>query len=164
MNHLEKLSDVACQAERLSETQLSSSSSHPERKIDTSSIESSSTPQSVSPSCSSSSSSSNAPSRNPSCDAISDNDRCSIRDKIKNAFRKRSNESYEDLLELCTNLAEESVFYHAPSRLDYYKSGIQEVKRIFEKADEIKTICKNGKSTENTEEGQRSLKRLKTQH
>lgn len=99
-----------------------------------------------------------------SCDGISENDRNTIKEKIKNAFKKRSNENYDELLELCTSLTEENVYFPAPSRLDYYKNGINEVKRIFEKAEEIKTISEINKSGNELEEGQKSLKRAKTQH
>jgi hypothetical protein len=101
------------------------------------------------------------------CDGVSENDRVSIREKIKNAFKKKSNENYDELLELCSTLTEENVYSSVPSRLDYYKKGVSEVKRIFEKAEEIKTVHRENAAkseSDQSEEGQKSLKRAKTQH
>lgn len=59
-------------------------------------------------------------------------ERQSIREKIKEAYRKNT-QSFEDLLETCAAMEEEALYMTALSRLDYFKSGIQYDKRIAEK-------------------------------
>ena len=59
-------------------------------------------------------------------------ERQSIREKIKESYR-RNTHSFEDLLETCAAMEEEALYLSAPSRLDYFKSGIQYDKRIAEK-------------------------------
>lgn len=50
-------------------------------------------------------------------------ERCYIRDKIKAAYVRKAS-TFEELLELTCAIEEEFVFAGAPSRLDYFKSGI----------------------------------------
>jgi hypothetical protein len=55
-----------------------------------------------------------------------------ITDKIKTAYLRKT-PSYDELLDICCAIEEEHVFLVAPSRLDYFKSGVQYEKRIVEK-------------------------------
>ena len=50
-------------------------------------------------------------------------ERSYIRDKIKAAYARKAS-TFEELLELTSAIEEEFVFAGAPSRLDYFKSGI----------------------------------------
>jgi acyl-CoA reductase-like NAD-dependent aldehyde dehydrogenase len=59
-------------------------------------------------------------------------ERQSIREKIKDGYSKRAL-TYEELLAACSAIEEELLFVAAPSRLDYFKSGVQYDKRIAEK-------------------------------
>lgn len=59
-----------------------------------------------------------------------------IREKIKESYRKTTS-TYEELLETAAALEEEFVYLSAPSRLDYFKSGIQYDKRIMEKRRQV---------------------------
>jgi hypothetical protein len=56
-------------------------------------------------------------------------ERSYIRDKIRTAYERKVN-SFEDLLELTCAIEEEFVFASAPSRLDYFKSGLK-ITRLF---------------------------------
>jgi hypothetical protein len=47
--------------------------------------------------------------------------------------------TYEELLVTCSAIEEELLFAAAPSRLDYFKSGVQFEKRIKEKLVQLKT-------------------------
>lgn len=101
---------------------------------------------------------------------IADGDRCSVREKIKSAFRKKA-ETYDELLELSAHVVEEHVLENAPSKLDYYKAGIACCKRVFEISNAHEnnvtnnSTCVDGKGTsENGEDGPKPVKRAKTQH
>lgn len=64
---------------------------------------------------------------------------------------------------------EEQVYKSAPSKLDYYKSGIQCVKSVFEEKIKIDCGIKVDESSKDEKEESdsaptRSLKRAKTQH
>ena len=89
-----------------------------------------------------------------------------IREKIKSAYNKKFSGSYEDLLETCAAIEEELVFAGAPSRLDYFKSGVQYEKRINEKVSQLR----NGFTTSSLGVGTPSdtdlkiIKRAKTTH
>jgi len=69
-------------------------------------------------------------------------ERTYIRDKIKTAYERKA-PSYEDLLELTCAIEEEFVFAAAPSRLDYFKSGVQFEKRVSEKQVQMKSGLKS---------------------
>lgn len=93
-----------------------------------------------------------------------------IRDKIKNAYKRKA-PTYEDLLDVCSAIEEEFVFASVPSRLDYFKSGVQYEKRVHEKLSSLRT-CAVGAATRELEQSMKqgssddlkSLKRAKTQH
>jgi len=63
-------------------------------------------------------------------------ERIFIREKIKKAYRNRTN-TYEELLETCCAIEEELMFIAAPSRLDYFKNGVQFEKRVCEKRKQL---------------------------
>ena len=46
-----------------------------------------------------------------------------IREKIKAAYLKTMEDSFNNLIESCSAIEEELTFSNAPSRLDYFKSG-----------------------------------------
>jgi len=95
-----------------------------------------------------------------------------IRDKVKAAYKRKAL-SYEDLLDSCSAIEEELLFGIAPSRLDYFKSGVQFEKRVAEKLVQIRSGVNPAMScttplsssdkpvTEETEESK--IKRSKTQ-
>jgi hypothetical protein len=60
-------------------------------------------------------------------------------------------------------LIEDTVFISAPSRLDYYKSSVQEVKKIFEESEKINRASNKGIKA-NEADALKGLKRAKTQH
>ena len=94
-----------------------------------------------------------------------------IRDKIKNAYQRKA-PTYDDLLDVCSAIEEEFVFASVPSRLDYFKSGVQYEKRVHEKLSSLRTTCGVGAATRELEQSMKqgssddlkSLKRAKTQH
>ncbi|CAE7521167.1 unnamed protein product, partial [Symbiodinium microadriaticum] len=55
-----------------------------------------------------------------------------IRQKISAGYEGRA-KTYEELLKICSAIEEELVFISAPSRLDYFKTGLQFDKRVTEK-------------------------------
>ena len=88
-----------------------------------------------------------------------------ITKKIKAAYKRKAL-TYEELLDTCCAIEEEFVFMVAPSRLDYFKSGVQFEKRIVGK---ISALRKSVTETSNEEPGSidesaRGVKRMKTQH
>lgn len=95
-------------------------------------------------------------------------DRNAIREKVKGAFRKRAAD-YEELLGLCSTITEELVYERAPSKLDYYKNGVQCVKKIFDKkaasvvSNADATAGKDEVTTDDTD-APKAVKRAKTQH
>lgn len=64
-----------------------------------------------------------------------------IRSKIKSSYSSRAR-TYEELLETCSAIEEEMLYLFAPSRLDYFKNGMQFDKRVVEKRRQISgSIC-----------------------
>lgn len=63
------------------------------------------------------------------CRLITLEERRYIREKIKAAYQSKT-KTFEELLELSCAIEEEFVFASAPSRLDYFKSGISTFKSI----------------------------------
>eukprot|EP00602_Paraphysomonas_sp_CaronLab_P003219 CAMPEP_0185017600 /NCGR_PEP_ID=MMETSP1103-20130426/537_1 /TAXON_ID=36769 /ORGANISM="Paraphysomonas bandaiensis, Strain Caron Lab Isolate" /LENGTH=147 /DNA_ID=CAMNT_0027547089 /DNA_START=168 /DNA_END=611 /DNA_ORIENTATION=- len=59
-----------------------------------------------------------------------------IRRKISSAYETKI-KSYEELLQICSAIEEELVFISAPSRLDYFKAGLQYEKRVVEKKKQL---------------------------
>mmetsp|Transcript_1025 Transcript_1025/g.1789 ORF Transcript_1025/g.1789 Transcript_1025/m.1789 type:complete len:98 (+) Transcript_1025:418-711(+) len=55
---------------------------------------------------------------------------------MSSAYENR-NLSYDELLETCCAIEEELVFASAPSRLDYFKTGMQFDKRVAEKRKQL---------------------------
>jgi len=103
----------------------------------------------------------------PTAASLLPSDRNAIREKIKSAFRKRAAE-YEDLLCLCSAVTEEFVCERAPSKLDYYKNGVQCVKKIFDKRNfasstEVETTDKP-EYQGSEDSAPKAVKRAKTQH
>lgn len=64
-----------------------------------------------------------------------------IREKMKEAYRKNIPD-YEELLDTCAAMEEEFIYLSAPSRLDYFKSGIQYDKKILEKKRQLLSTSK----------------------
>ena len=93
-----------------------------------------------------------------------------IRDKVKSAYKKKA-PTYDDLLDVCSAIEEELLFSVAPSRLDYFKSGVQFEKRVAEKLTQIRTgVSLGGMSCSssadkisNEESDEFKIKRSKTQ-
>ena len=67
---------------------------------------------------------------------ISLEERLFIREKIKKSYRNRTS-TFEELLDTCCAIEEELIYIAAPSRLDYFKSGVQFEKRVFEKRKQL---------------------------
>ena len=63
-------------------------------------------------------------------------ERLFIREKIKTAYRKRV-QTFEDLIDTCSAIDEELMFAAAPSRLDYFKSGVYFEKRVADKVAQV---------------------------
>jgi hypothetical protein len=100
---------------------------------------------------------------------ITADERRYIRDKIKAAYMKKMANSFEDLLETCAAIEEELVFSSAPSRLDYFKSGVQFEKRVAEKRCEMKNALMAVQSTSvessiSDSDQPKPIKRAKTNH
>ena len=88
-----------------------------------------------------------------------------ITKKIKSAYLRKT-PTYEELLDTCCAIEEEFVFMVAPSRLDYFKSGVQYEKRIVGKLSCLRRSAATKSVEENTsiDESTRGVKRMKTQH
>ena len=90
-----------------------------------------------------------------------------ITKKIKAAYQRKT-PTYEELLDTCCAIEEEFVFMVAPSRLDYFKSGVQYEKRIVGKLSTLRrSVAEAEKSAEEPgtiDESARVVKRMKTQH
>eukprot|EP01031_Cornospumella_fuschlensis_P027290 gene27290-32962_t len=170
MDSLLHLSNVACEAERLSEGTPS---------CDSSSCSSDSTQSAQSspkdlpippPRCTTSPT--NAIKKKLPCEQILTNDRTAIQDKIRTAYTKKASD-YDSLLNLCVAVTEDRIYHEAPSKLDYYKQGIALVKTVFDKSAELRSSSNNLEALEtaakpveasSSEEAPRALKRAKTQH
>jgi hypothetical protein len=59
-----------------------------------------------------------------------------VRDRIRSSYTSK-NFSKEQLIEICCHIEEELLFASAPSRLDYFKSGVNYDKRILQKCNEL---------------------------
>ena len=92
-------------------------------------------------------------------------ERIFITKKIKHAYQRKT-PTYEELLDTCCAIEEEFVFMVAPSRLDYFKSGVQYEKRIVEKLTNLRRTAAATSSHESNsiDESARIVKRMKTQH
>ena len=88
-----------------------------------------------------------------------------ITKKIKAAYRRKA-PTYEELLDACCAIEEEFVFIVAPSRLDYFKSGVQYEKRIVGKLTTMRRSAteKVAEEAGPIDESARGVKRMKTQH
>jgi hypothetical protein len=98
---------------------------------------------------------------------ISLEERQYIRDKIRAAYLKKMENSFEDLLETCAAIEEELIFSSAPSRLDYFKSGVQFERRVAEKRCQMKNpsleVSSNVVESSN-DDIPKPIKRAKTNH
>eukprot|EP00611_Tribonema_gayanum_P029961 TRINITY_DN818_c0_g1_i1.p1 TRINITY_DN818_c0_g1~~TRINITY_DN818_c0_g1_i1.p1 ORF type:complete len:224 (+),score=80.52 TRINITY_DN818_c0_g1_i1:81-674(+) len=65
-------------------------------------------------------------------------DRTEIRRKIASAYRDACRADFEQLLETAAAIEEEWLFASAPSRLDYFKTGVQYDKRVTEKIEQLR--------------------------
>lgn len=96
---------------------------------------------------------------------ISKEERQFITDKIRTAYQRKT-PSYDELLDICCAIEEEHVFLIAPSKLDYFKSGVQYEKRIVETITSRRR-CLSNKSAEEvnqTDDSIKNVKRAKIQH
>ena len=85
-----------------------------------------------------------------------------ITKKIRVAYQRKA-PTYEELLDACCAIEEEFVFMVAPSRLDYFKSGVQYEKRIVGKL--RRPAATNSQDDMIVaDESTRGIKRAKTQH
>ena len=83
-------------------------------------------------------------------------ERKGIRERIKSAYQKKA-PTYEELLDVCSAIEEEFLFTSVPSRLDYFKSGVQFEKRVVEKQSALH-------SSETTDQQSSNAKRAKMDH
>ena len=91
-------------------------------------------------------------------------ERKGIRDRIKSAYQRKA-PTYEELLDACSAIEEEFLFTSVPSKLDYFKSGVQFEKRIVEKQSAIRTSSETtDQQTSCTVDGKSETKRAKTDH
>lgn len=101
-----------------------------------------------------------------------------IREKIKAAYKRKA-PTYEELLTVCSAVEEEFIFTSVPSRLDYFKSGVQYEKRVAEKMSSLRTSIETELASKQYDQVLRenssddltsivgysgALKRAKTQH
>jgi hypothetical protein len=88
-----------------------------------------------------------------------------ITKKIRTAYQRKA-PTYEELLDACCAIEEEFVFMVAPSRLDYFKSGVQYEKRIVGKICGLRRSATSASADEAApvDESSRGIKRAKTQH
>lgn len=91
-----------------------------------------------------------------------------IRERIKTAYKRKA-PTYEELLDVACSIEEELVFGSAPSRLDYFKCGVQYEKRVTEKQAQLKMGVAAILGLERTLDDQEAdtpkiVKRAKTQH
>jgi hypothetical protein len=88
-----------------------------------------------------------------------------ITKKIRTAYQRKA-PTYEELLDACCAIEEEFVFMVAPSRLDYFKSGVQYEKRIVGKISGLRRSAATASADEAApvDESSRGIKRAKTQH
>lgn len=88
-----------------------------------------------------------------------------ITKKIRVAYQRKA-PTYEELLDACCAIEEEFVFMVAPSRLDYFKSGVQYEKRIVGKICSLRRPASTAAEDEAhiVDESTRCIKRAKTQH
>jgi len=56
---------------------------------------------------------------------MSSEERLGVRAKIREAYARHCDGSFEDLLETATALGEELLYQSAPGRLDYFRSGLE---------------------------------------
>mmetsp|Transcript_34638 Transcript_34638/g.32996 ORF Transcript_34638/g.32996 Transcript_34638/m.32996 type:complete len:140 (-) Transcript_34638:241-660(-) len=91
-----------------------------------------------------------------------------ITEKIRTAYQRKT-PSYDELLDICCAIEEEHVFSVAPSKLDYFKSGVQYEKRIVEKI-QSRRRCQSSKSEvevsqhPQADDSVKNVKRAKTLH
>lgn len=88
-----------------------------------------------------------------------------ITKKIRVAYQRKA-PTYEELLDACCAIEEEFVFMVAPSRLDYFKSGVQYEKRIVGKICSLRRPAPRDPQDDMivADEATRGIKRAKTQH
>jgi hypothetical protein len=88
-----------------------------------------------------------------------------ITEKIRTAYQRKT-PSYDELLDICCAIEEEHVFSVAPSKLDYFKSGVQYEKRIVETI-QSRRRCLSTKSegeVSQADDSVKNVKRAKTLH
>lgn len=88
-----------------------------------------------------------------------------ITEKIRTAYQRKT-PSYDELLDICCAIEEEHVFSVAPSKLDYFKSGVQYEKKIVETI-QSRRRCISSKSEveiSQTDDSVKNVKRAKTLH
>ena len=94
-------------------------------------------------------------------------ERKGIRDRIKSAYQRKA-PTYEELLDVCSAIEEEFLFTSVPSRLDYFKSGVQFEKRVVEKQSALRTSATTTGSEidqhASSAVDEKSAKRAKTEH
>lgn len=106
---------------------------------------------------------------------ITTEDRCFIRDKIRAAYLKKIKpNNFDELLEVCCAVDEELIFSSVPSRLDYFKTGVQFERRVKEKICTINEknntnsdlLCSASNDVQETSlaESIQNFKRAKTNH
>lgn len=88
-----------------------------------------------------------------------------ITKKIRTAYQRKA-PTYDELLDACCAIEEEFVFMVAPSRLDYFKSGVQYEKRIVGKICCLRrsAAASSAEQAVVVDELSRGIKRAKTQH
>ena len=88
-----------------------------------------------------------------------------ITKKIRTAYQRKA-PTYDELLDACCAIEEEFVFMVAPSRLDYFKSGVQYEKRIVGKICCLRrsAAASSAEPAVVVDEVSRGIKRAKTQH
>ena len=80
-----------------------------------------------------------------------------------NRIKKIQEENFDQLLDTCAAIEEEMLFSSAPSRLDYFKSGVQYEKRVGEKKVQLKKY-ENNDDLDSIDDVPRGIKRAKTNH
>jgi hypothetical protein len=77
-------------------------------------------------------------------------ERLAVRNKINNAYTG-SCKTYEELLDTVVAIEEELLYISAPSRLDYFKSGLEFESRVGLKRKQLQGKREGGSSSEDTD-------------
>jgi len=88
---------------------------------------------------------------------LSIEERLAVRNKINNAYTG-SCRTFEELLDTVVAIEEELLYISAPSRLDYFKSGLEFESRVGLKRKQLQGRREGGSSTDGKEDSNKKVK------